>query len=84
LLEGLPTVLIEAMFCGNVLISYDCPTGPSEIINEKNGFLIKMHDLETFTKKLNQLVNDAVALENLMISSVKESENWRKEKILEL
>lgn len=43
--EALPTVLIEGMFFSNVLIAYDCNFGPSDIINEKNGFLIPINDL---------------------------------------
>lgn len=80
--EGLPTVLIEAMFCGNALIAYDCPTGPSEIINANNGYLIKMHDKENFIVKLKHLISNPQELTELMISSKTESEKWSKEKII--
>ena len=38
--EGLPNVLVESMMCGCTPVSTNCPTGPSEVIqNEKYGYL---------------------------------------------
>ena len=81
--EALPTVLAEAMFCGNAIVSYNCNYGPSDIINEKNGFLIHISDRESFKEKLEFLTNNEDALNNLMTTSFRESKNWKKEKILE-
>ncbi len=50
--EGFPNVLIEAIACGCPIISYDCPTGPSEIINNNNGILIKSCSEEELSARL--------------------------------
>ena len=43
--EGLPTVLIEALFCNTRLVSTDCPSGPKEILDDgRYGLLVKPGD----------------------------------------
>lgn len=78
-IECLPTVLLEAMFCGNALISYDCKYGPSDIINHNNGFLIPNNDEDSFIKKLAFLIQNPDALHTLNQSSFKEADQWRSQ-----
>lgn len=80
--EAFGMVLLEAMFCGNALISYDCNYGPSDIINQNNGFLIPMNNEKKFQESLQNLINKPDLLNELNQSSFKESAKWRKNKSL--
>lgn len=59
--EGLGLVLLEAAFCGLPLISYDCPSGPSEIIKDgTNGYLIPtVGDVTMLADRICQLIENA-------------------------
>lgn len=55
--EGLPLVLIEAQACALPAVSFDCETGPSEIIIDgTTGILVKDGDIDAFASALNGLM----------------------------
>jgi glycosyltransferase involved in cell wall biosynthesis len=55
--EGFPNALIDSLAHGVPVASFDCPTGPSEIIADgQNGFLIAPGDLEDMAEKVTRLI----------------------------
>lgn len=81
--EGLPMVIIEAMSCGLSCISYDCPTGPSDIITEsQDGFLIPLHDSDQFFRVFKKIALNPKKLESMGKCAKLKSEQFRSERII--
>lgn len=51
--EGLPTVLIEALYCGARIVATDCPSGPAEILcGGRHGVLVPVDAPETLANAI--------------------------------
>jgi glycosyltransferase involved in cell wall biosynthesis len=68
--EGLPGVLIEALYCGAPIIATDCPSGPTEILADgRYGQLVPVGDVTALAR----------AIETTLVSKTPDPppESWR-------
>lgn len=54
--EGLPLVLIEAMWCGIPSIAFDCPHGPGELLADNRGWLVPNGNIAALTKQIEYAI----------------------------
>lgn len=81
--EGFGLVLIEAAILDKLVISSNCPVGPTEILeNGKSGILFNVGESEELAEKIEKVLNDK-NLRNRYILSMKERrEDFKKENVL--
>jgi glycosyltransferase involved in cell wall biosynthesis len=75
--EGLPLVLIEAMAMGLPVVSFDCKTGPREIVvSGKTGILVEPENTGIFAKELDNLMQDLSKQRFFSQNAVEESKRF--------
>lgn len=81
--ECFPMVLLEAMSCGLPVISYDCPTGPRNIISHGvDGLLVPFDNQEEFVKILQKAVMDVDLRNKLANNGLKTVQKYSIGKIM--
>jgi glycosyltransferase involved in cell wall biosynthesis len=64
--EGFGNVIVEALACGTPVVSTDCPSGPSEILDRgKYGRLVPVGDVESLSDAILQTLDDIPDRETL-------------------
>lgn len=76
--EGFPNVLLEAMAHQLAVISFDCASGPADIINNGvNGLLVPQHDQVQLVLALQTLMQDVALRDKLAAEAIKVRDKYR-------
>lgn len=81
--EGFGMVLIEAMECGLPCVSFDCPSGPRDIIKEgEDGFLVAPEDTEALAEKMIYLIENPEKRKEMGIKAKENVQRFQAESIV--
>ncbi|WP_286709912.1 MULTISPECIES: glycosyltransferase family 4 protein [Sphingobacterium] len=81
--EGFGMVILEAMSFGVPCISYDCPSGPRDMIrNKKDGYLVEQDNFNELERATLELIKNREKMISFGEASFISSERWSEKNIL--
>lgn len=81
--EGFPNALGEALLTGIPSISFDCPSGPRELLGDQMlEYLVPAEDVDALAKRIKQVLQDDSSLVKFKDSSKRITTDYSIEKIV--
>jgi glycosyltransferase involved in cell wall biosynthesis len=81
--EGFPMVLLEAMSAGLPVVSYDCPTGPAEIVSQGvDGYVVPDGDDDALATAISELIEDPAKRKAFGAAAVEKAARYEPDVVL--
>ena len=85
LYEPFGLVLVEAMSCGIPVVAFDCPYGPSDIIQDGvDGYLVEAGNVEAYSGRVCQLIENEELRRKMGQNGFLSAQRYRAEMVMPL
>lgn len=82
--EGFSLVLLEAMRHGVPCISFNCPFGPEDLIDDKKcGYIVENGNTSLFANRLNELMKNANIRKSFSKAAIEKAKLYNKDTIMQ-
>ncbi len=82
--EGFSLVLLEAMMHGLPCVTFNCPYGPSDLVDDgENGYVVTNRDNDGFAEKVCYLIEHPEIRAQFSKAAIKKAGNYDMEKTME-
>lgn len=80
--EGFPMVLLETLSFGLPVVSFDCDTGPAEILADTGSILVPPENIQELANSLMIMMKDDNRRKKIAVNSKKKAEHYQIENII--